>query len=223
MLDSNIFKKLARGPQVVLIKDAAFVSAFTGLNPGDKVIDAGAGSGWLTVYLASIVGKEGSVTAYERRTEFAEIASKNIVKAGFESVAKVKVADIFLGIEETDLDLITLDLAGSPAVLKFAINSLKPKGYVVGFCPNIEQAKDFVIAGEEVGFTHIKTVECDEREWLIRPQGCRPVTMGLRHTSFLTFLRKPKEKLPEIKDNLENQQSEKTETISQSNETDLIK
>lgn len=193
MLDSNIFKKLARGPQVVLIKDAAFVSAFTGLVPGDKVVDAGAGSGWLTIYLSSIVGKEGKITAYERRPEFAEIAQKNIIKAGFENIAKVKVADIFLGIEETGLDLITLDLAGSPTVLKFAIDALKPKGYVVGFCPNVEQAKDFVIAGETTGFIHIKTVECDEREWLIRAQGCRPATMGLRHTSFLTFLRKPKE------------------------------
>lgn len=191
MRPPHLFDKLARGPQVVLLKDAAFVSAFTGLQSGDLVVDAGAGSGWLTVYLASIVAPTGKVTAYEWRPEFADIAEKNVKKAGYENVATIKRASILDGISETDIDLVTLDLAGSPGALVHAFAALKPNGYVVGFCPNVEQARDFVLEGEKQGFVHWKTVECDEREWLIRAHGCRPATTGLRHTSFLCFLKKP--------------------------------
>ncbi len=191
MLPSNFFRKLARGPQVVLLKDAAFVSAFSGLQSGDTVVDAGAGSGWLAIYLGSIVSPSGRVVSYEWRQEFADLAEKNVRKAGLDAIVSIKRANVCEGIAEKDVCLVTLDLAGSPAALPSAFESLKGEGMCVGFCPNVEQAKEFVLKGVDAGFTHVKTVECDEREWLIRPQGCRPATTGLRHTSFLCFLRKP--------------------------------
>lgn len=191
MRSPKLFDKLARGPQVVLLKDAAFVSAFTGLQSGDSVVDAGAGSGWLAVYLGSIVAPAGKVTSYEWREDFALLAEKNVRKAGLQDVVQIKRGNILEGIEPTGVDLVTLDLAGSAGALVHAFACLKPEGFCVGFCPNIEQAKEFVLEGEKQGFTHWKTVEADEREWLIRPQGCRPATTGLRHTSFLVFLKKP--------------------------------
>jgi tRNA (adenine57-N1/adenine58-N1)-methyltransferase len=190
MRNPKLFDKLARGPQVVLLKDAAFVSAFTGIQSGDSVVDAGAGSGWLSVYLGTIVAPTGKVTAYEWREDFSLLSEKNVRKAGLTGVVEVKRANVLEGIAETNLDLITLDLAGSAGALVHAFAALKTDGFCVGFCPNIEQAKEFVLEGEKQGFIHVKTVEADEREWLIRAHGCRPATMGLRHTSFLVFLRK---------------------------------
>ncbi len=43
----------------MLLKDCALISAFTGLQSGDFVVDAGTGSGWLAIYLGSIVAPDG--------------------------------------------------------------------------------------------------------------------------------------------------------------------
>ena len=194
MLDVDLFRKLGRGPQVVLPKDAAFVVGLTGLQAGDRVVEAGSGSGWLSVRLGSIVAPNGKVFSYEWREDFAGLARKNVEKAGLEGVVEIRQKDVFSGIDETEVDLVCLDLAGSEKALGHAFAALKPKGFCVGFLPNVEQAKAFVLEGERLGFTHELTVDVLGREWLVRPHGVRPATTGLLHTVFLSFLRKPANK-----------------------------
>ena len=185
-------RKLKRGPQVVTLKDAAVISAFTGLQSGDFVVDAGTGSGWLAVYLGSIVAPSGKVVSYEAREEFACIAEKNIARVGLEKVVEVKRADVFQGIEEKDVDLITLDLADSEKALAHAFNALRQGGHCVGYLPCFEQVKKFVLEAKNAGFEHVRSIEVGVREILVRECGCRPATKGLTHTAFLSFLRKPR-------------------------------
>ena len=191
MLDQRIWRKLSRGPQVILLKDAALMSAFTGLQSGDKVVDSGAGSGWLAVYLGSIVAPNGKVFSYEWREDFAALAEKNAKKAGLEGRIEVKRKDVFAGIDESEVDLVTLDLAESEKALVPAFGALRAGGWCVGYHPNVEQAKAFVETGTGLGFEYFQTVECMVRELLVRKQGCRPQTKGIMHTGYLTFLRKP--------------------------------
>ncbi|PIT85493.1 tRNA methyltransferase [Candidatus Micrarchaeota archaeon CG10_big_fil_rev_8_21_14_0_10_59_7] len=183
--------KLKRGPQVILPKDAALIAGFTGLGAGGKVIDTGAGSGWLAVFLGNIVGEKGKVASYEKRPEFAELAEKNVKKAGLEGVVEIKVKDAALGFDETEVDLVTLDCADSDLLIPNAFAALRKGGWCVGYVPHVEQARKFVLAGEAQGFTHMRTVECIVRDWLVRERGCRPENTGLTHTGFLSFLRKP--------------------------------
>lgn len=194
MLDAGLFKKLGRGPQVVVPKDAALVIALTGLQAGDRAVDAGSGSGWLSVRLGSIVAPSGKVYSYEWREDFAALAQKNVVKAGLEGVVEVRQKNIFEGIEEKEVDLVSLDLANAEKALGPAFNALKAGGWAVGFLPNVEQAKAFVLEGENLGFMHASTIDVFVREWLVRPHGVRPATTGLTHTVFLSFLRKPSQK-----------------------------
>jgi len=189
----TLYKKLKRGPQVITLKDASTISAYTGVAPGDRVLDAGAGSGFLTIYLASLVGKDGKVYAYDIREDFAELARKNVEKAGFSDRVELKVGDVFEKIDEKDLDLVNLDMACSEKGLPNAFAALRPGGYCSGYHPNVEQVKAFVIVGTEIGFDHIISLETIERELLVRPHGCRPATTGLTHTGYITILRKPKE------------------------------
>lgn len=188
------WKKLKRGPQVILWKDAGTIISTVGLQSGDSVVDAGAGSGWLAIRLGLIVGEKGKVTSYEWREDFAGLAEKNVAKAGLGKIVEVKRKNVFEGIDEKDVDLITLDLADSEKVLPAAHAALKEKGFVVGYSPNVEQVRRFVEAGLAAGLEQFRVVETIEREWLVRPQGCRPATMGLMHTAFLSFLRKPARK-----------------------------
>ncbi|MBI5228594.1 methyltransferase domain-containing protein [Candidatus Micrarchaeota archaeon] len=190
MLPANLFKKLKRGPQVITLKDAALISGFTGLQSGDRVVDAGAGSGFLAIYLGSMVAPSGKVFSYEWREEFAKLAEKNVEKTGLKEVVEIKRKNIFDGVEENEIDLITLDLADAEKVLEHAAKALKEEGWIVGYFPNVEQAKDFVEAAERIGLKHVKTVESLLREMLIRREGCRPQTKGLLHTGYLCFLRK---------------------------------
>ncbi len=148
-------------------------------------------SGWLAIRLGLVVGKEGKVVSYEWREDFAELAEKNVAKAGLAAYVEVKRKSVFDGIDEKEVDLITLDLADSEKALPAAFAALKHGGFVVGYSPNVEQVRRFVDGGLACGFEQFRVVETIEREWLVRPQGCRPATMGLFHTAFLSFLRKP--------------------------------
>lgn len=190
MLDNSVWRKLKRGPQIITLKDASLISGLTGLQSGDKVIDAGAGSGYLAIYLGSIVAPSGKVTTYENRPEFAELARKNIARAGLEKVIELKEKDAFLGFEEMDADLITLDMAESEKVLAHAKQSLKMGGWIVGYLPNVEQASKFVIEAERLKLRVERTTDAFLRDWKIRSYGSRPENTGLIFTAFLAFLRK---------------------------------
>jgi tRNA (adenine57-N1/adenine58-N1)-methyltransferase catalytic subunit len=189
MRPNPLLRKLKRGPQVVLPKDIGMIIAFTGVGKTSKVVDAGAGSGWLAISLGNVAK---SVVAYERREEFADLAKKNVERAGLKNV-KVKVEDVLSGISEKGVDLVTLDLADSDQVVKHAFGALKPGGYVVGYLPHAEQVRRFVSECEKTGFDEIFTLECIVREMLVREQGFRPENVGLTHTAYLTFARKNQE------------------------------
>ena len=69
---------MKRGAAVVYPKDAAQIVAMADVFPGARVVEAGAGSGALTCWLLRAVGDDGSVTSFERRVDFAEIARRNV-------------------------------------------------------------------------------------------------------------------------------------------------
>ncbi len=194
MFNVNWYKKFKRGPQVITLKDAALISAMTGLQSGDKVVDAGSGSGWLAIYLGTVVAPSGKVHSYEWRDDFAILSQKNVEKARLSSVVEISKGNVFEGIPQKEVDLITLDLAESNKALPHAWASVKEGGFVVGYLPNVEQVKTFVMDGEALGFKHLQTVESIVRELLVRPYGCRPASSGITHTAYLAFLKKP---LPE--------------------------
>ncbi len=191
MFDVRIFEKLKRGPQVILLKDAAAISGFAGIGAGDKIVEAGTGSGFLAIYLANIVGENGKVYSYEWREEFAKIASKNLEDASLANRVEIKQKNIFNGIDEKNVDAVILDLADSENAIKPAFEALRGSGVLVGFHPNVEQAKKFTLTCKEQGFKETKVIETNIRNWLIREKGCRPANVGLTHTAFLSFSHKP--------------------------------
>ena len=68
---------MPRGAAVIYPKDAAQIIAMADIFPGARVVEAGAGSGALSMSLLRAVGDEGQLVSFERRADFAEIAKAN--------------------------------------------------------------------------------------------------------------------------------------------------
>lgn len=175
---------LKRGPQVILPKDIGMILAFSGVGKNSFVVDAGSGSGWLAVSLANIAKK---VISYEWKEEFLELAKKNALRAGVADTLEIKNKNVLEGIDETDVDLITLDLADSDKAVPHAHKALKAGGMVFGYLPHVEQARKFFEACEASGFADIQMMECIVRNYLVREAGVRPQNTGLTHTAYLVF------------------------------------
>jgi tRNA (adenine57-N1/adenine58-N1)-methyltransferase len=178
-----VLKKLKRGPQVLLPKDLGMIVAYGGMSKESVVIDAGAGSGFATVFFGSIAKK---VISFEERKEFAEFAAKNIKRSGFDNI-ELRERSIFEGFNET-ADIINLDLPNPEHI--FAIDfSLSNDGVIIAYSPHTEQVTSFVKAAREKGYECF-TIEAIVREMLSREAGTRPQTKGLTHTGYITFARK---------------------------------
>ncbi len=182
---TDLLRYIHRGPATITPKDAAYICYFTGINKSSKVVDAGAGCGILAASLANF-SKE--VTSYELNPEFLKIAKKNIDFLGVNNV-NLKNNDIYEGIEEKNLDLITLDLPEPWRVFKFS-DSLKQSGWLVTYLPTIVQVMEAVGEAGKNRLYHFKTIELLEREWHIEGKKVRPKSSMIAHTAFLSFFRK---------------------------------
>ena len=191
MRPQGLYAKLKRGPAVVLPKDLGSVLCRAGLKKGDVVLDVGAGSGWAAVTWGNAVAPDGRVYSFERRPEFADLAEANVKRVGLEGVVKIVRGSAFKGFKGKEADFVFLDCGDSHKLVKNAAKKLKAGGLLVGYTPHVEQMRAFVEAGVKAGLVLECCLENMEREWLVREQGSRPVNMGLIHTAFLVFLRKP--------------------------------
>lgn len=177
------YRRLKRGPQVMLPKDIGLVIAYSGVNRNSVCVDAGTGSGWLAITLARIC-KE--VTSYETREEFIRIAEGNARREGLDNLRIVNM-DIRKGIREKDVDLVTLDMPESDKVVGKAHKALRHGGYIFGYLPHMEQVKSFVKELRKYSFSEIVVLEAILRDMLVREEGMRPSTKGVWHTGYLVF------------------------------------
>ena len=183
----KLYRKLRRGPQVILPKDIGIILAYSGVGRDSVCVDAGTGSGWLTISLARVAKH---VYGYDIRDDFLKITKHNVDLIGADNVT-LKNQDIFNGIDEREVDLVTLDLPNAEKALRNVKKALKPGACVVSYFPNVEQVKKYVQKLEALGFVDAYTTETILREMLVRKEGSRPATKGLWHTGYLTFARSP--------------------------------
>ncbi|MEM2963228.1 MAG: methyltransferase domain-containing protein [Candidatus Anstonellales archaeon] len=181
-----ILLRLKRGPQVLLPKDIGLILGFSGAGKNSRCLDAGSGSGFLAIALGNVCK---SVVSYEWREDFFLLAQENVSRSGLKNVKIVK-RNIFDGIKERNLDLITLDMANSDRIVGIAYKALKVGGFLVGYLPHAEQVQKFAFQCRLAGFSEVFTLESIVREYLAHDSGFRPQNMGLTHTAYLVFAKK---------------------------------
>ena len=185
----DLYKKIKRDAQIIPLKDVGYIIAETGINKESRILDAGAGSGALACFLASIA-KE--VVTYDIREDFIEIVKSNIEFLGLKNI-KIKNIDIYNEIDDKSMDVVTLDVPEPWKALENVSKALKVGGFIVSYSPSVPQVADFVNAARKNDdFVYIKTVEITEREWEVEERKVRPKSKGIGHSGFLSFARKVK-------------------------------
>ncbi len=184
---TDAYRKIKRGPQVIPLKDMGSIISLTGIGKGSVVVDAGSGSGATACFLGNIV-KE--VFSYELREDFFKIASENVNRLGLKNVF-VKNKDVYVGIDESDVDLVMLDLPEPWKAIAPAGSALKVGGFLVSYSPTIPQVSDFVNAVlSDRRFIYQRTIELIERDWEVSERKVRPKSQAIGHSGFLSFARK---------------------------------
>ena len=186
----DLLRKCRRGAQIVTPKDASQIVAVTGLSQGWKCLDAGSGSGFLAIFIASIVGEKGKVVTYEKRKEFYEIAKRNIEISGMKNI-KIKNEDV-KNFRERNLDLITFDMKDSVSLIEKANKNLKYGGWLVIYSPHIEQQIEAIKEMRKNDMQIHGTIETIQRRWKSLYGYTHPESSGILHTGFMTFGRKTK-------------------------------
>jgi len=182
--------KALRKTQIMYPKDIALTIIFSGIGPGSLVVEAGTGTGALTMALAHFVKPNGHVYSYEVRAEFLEVAKKNLKRSGLLDFVKLKNKDVTEGIDEQNVDAVILDLATPWLVVPHAYKALKPSGNLVSFSPTIDQVLKTTEVLKENNFVDVKTFECLLREMRVERGKTRPQTLMTGHTGYITCARK---------------------------------
>lgn len=187
---SELVLKMPRGAQVIYPKDLGPMLLLADISPGTKVLEAGVGSGALSMTLLR-AGAE--ITGYEVREDFANRARSNVVALlGEEETARryqVQVRDVYEGIDETGLDRVMLDLPEPWRVVKHAAGAMHPGGILVAYVPSITQVAQLREALDDSPFGMAETLEVLLRTWHVEGQAVRPDHRMVAHTGFLTHAR----------------------------------
>jgi tRNA (adenine57-N1/adenine58-N1)-methyltransferase len=185
----DVYAKIKRMPQIIPLKDIGSIITKTGIGKNSKIVDAGAGSGALSIMLGH-VAKE--VTTYELRPDFYEVVKGNIEDLGLKNV-KIKNKDVYLGIDEKNIDVVTLDLPEPWKAVPAIKKALKVGGFIVSYSPTIPQVMDFISEVKKNSeFTYLETTEIIERHWEFDERKVRPKSQQIGHSGFLTFVRRIK-------------------------------
>jgi tRNA (adenine57-N1/adenine58-N1)-methyltransferase len=187
---SEFILKMPRGAQVIYPKDIGPILVLADIFPGARVLEAGVGSGALTMALLRAVGPEGSVVGYELREDFAARAQANVASfVGPEAPLTVEIRDVYEGIDETGLDRVVLDLPEPWRVVKHAEHALHPGGILCAYLPTIGQVSRLREELDGSTFGMAETLEVLQRTWHVEGPSVRPDHRMVAHTGFLTTAR----------------------------------
>ena len=184
--------KMKRGAQVIYPKDQGAILTYADVFPGARVLEAGSGSGALTIALVRAVGPSGVVVSYEVRDEHREQAEANLKDffGGLPSGLDLRAGAIEDVPRTERYDRCVLDLPEPWRPLEALAQVLEPGGVVCAYLPTTIQVQELVLALPGNGFHHTETFEVLRRGWHVTERSVRPDHRMVAHTGFLTIARR---------------------------------
>ena len=190
---SDFVLNMPRGATIVYPKDAAAIIGIADIGPDEIVLEAGAGSGALTISLLRAVGPSGTVTSYEKRPEFAEVARKNVEKYFDEVPANwnLKLGNVQELETERKYTRVVLDMLAPWECVDMASNVLQPGVVFLCYVATTTQLSQIAEAIKACGdFTEPTSSETIVRGWHHEGLAVRPQHRMIGHTAFLISARR---------------------------------
>lgn len=205
---SDFVMSMPRGAAIVYPKDAAQILSLADVFPGARVVEAGVGSGALSLHLLRAIGETGELCSFERREEFAEIARANVAAFAGALPANwsVTVGDLQEALPERcapgSVDRVVLDMLAPWECIGVAAEALTPGGVIICYVATVTQLSRVAEEIRRSGrFTHPQASETMVRGWHVEGLAVRPDHRMVAHTGFLLTARRlaPGTVLPEPK------------------------
>jgi len=184
---------MPRGATIVYPKDSALIVGFADIFPGARVLEAGVGSGALTLSLLRAVGEEGHVHSVERREDFAENAKSNISNyfGGEPANWSLDIGSVQEKEFSESFDRVILDMLAPWECIELAAKVLRPGGVFMAYVATTTQLSATAEALKEDGhFTEPESFESMVRGWHHEGLAVRPQQRMIGHTGFLIFARR---------------------------------
>jgi tRNA (adenine57-N1/adenine58-N1)-methyltransferase len=186
---AELMKEVKRKTQIVYPKEAGRIIFKLNIYPGRRIIEAGSGSGALTLALARFVAPTGRVYSYELRPAMLANARSNLEKANLAQFVEFKQQDITEGCDETDVDTLFLDVREPWASLEQAKAALKSSGFFGAIVPTTNQVGALLQALKLHNFGAPEVEETLLRTYKPISNRLRPDDIMAGHTGYLVFAR----------------------------------
>jgi tRNA (adenine57-N1/adenine58-N1)-methyltransferase catalytic subunit len=205
---TDFVMSMPRGAAIIYPKDAAQIVAQADVFPGATVVEAGVGSGALSLWLLRALGPEGRLLSFERREEFAEVARANVetflgeVPTGWSVTVGDLQQALPASVEPGTVDRVVLDMLAPWECLDVVADALTPGGVLLVYVATVTQLSRVAEAIRGTGgFTEPEPTETLVRGWHVEGLAVRPDHRMVAHTGFLMTARRlaPGAVLPALK------------------------
>lgn len=185
----DLVNEAKRQSQILYPKDIGLILMKLNVGPGMTVLEAGTGSGGLTLALAHAVGPTGRVISYDVRADMQNIARRNLELAGYQDRVTFKLRDIKDGFDETGVEAFFLDVPNPYDYCGQVHAALRGGGHFGCLVPTVNQVSDLLISLQREWFIMPEVCEVLIRNYKTIPARLRPVDRMVAHTGFLIFAR----------------------------------
>jgi tRNA (adenine57-N1/adenine58-N1)-methyltransferase len=194
---ADVTLAMPRGATVVYPKDAVAILGLADIAPGLVVVEAGAGSGALSMWLLRAVGATGHVYSYERRDDFAAVAERNVARqwGAQPDWWTLRVGDLVDQLpahhDAGSVDRVVLDMLAPWECVPGVADALAPGGVLCCYLATTTQLSRVVeTVRDQGGFTDPQAVEVLQRGWHVDGLAVRPEHRMVGHTGFLVTARR---------------------------------
>lgn len=205
---TDFVMSMPRGAAIIYPKDSAQIIVEGDIFPGARVIEAGVGSGALSLYLLRAIGPSGRLDSFERRQEFADIARANVISHTGRDPENwsIHIGDLQdelpKKVSQGQADRCVLDMLAPWECIESVAEALVPGGLVLGYVATVTQLSRFTEALRDSGhFAEPQAWESMVRGWHLEGLAVRPEHRMIGHTGFLVTARRiaPNTTLPSFK------------------------
>ncbi len=186
----DLLMNVKRASQIIYPKDIGMILLKLNVGPGQTIVEAGTGSGALTLALAHGTQPDGIVYSYDARDDMLRVAERNLDRVGLLDRVRLIQRDISDGFTVQEANCLFLDVREPWEYLPHVCAALSDGGFFGALVPTTNQVVDLLDGLQQYPFSSVEVMEILVRPYKPVPGRLRPVDIMNAHTGYLIFGRK---------------------------------